>query len=101
MGREGALKRAVTYCREHDILREFLEKHGTEVMNMLITEWNWDEALAVRYNEGWEGGLEKGREEGLEEGREEIARNALAKGMSPEAVSEITGLDVETIKKLG
>jgi predicted transposase YdaD len=65
-------------------------------MNMLITEWNWDEALAVRYNEGWEGGLEKG----LEKGREEIARNALAKEMSPEAVSEITGLDIETIKKL-
>jgi hypothetical protein len=116
MDREGALKKAVTYCREHDILREFLEEHGTEVMNMLITEWNWDEALAVRYKEGWEGGLErglekgleeglekgleKGLEEGLEKGREEIARNALAKGMSPDAVSDITGLDIETIKNL-
>jgi plasmid maintenance system antidote protein VapI len=100
IGREEALKQAVVYCREHDILREFLENHGTEVMNMLITEWNWDEALAVRFNEGWEGGLEKGMEKGIEKGREEIARSALAKGMSPDAVSEIIGLDVETIKKL-
>jgi predicted transposase/invertase (TIGR01784 family) len=62
-------------------------------MNMLITEWNWDEALAVRYREG--------REEGKEEGKEEIARNALAEGMSPEAISRITGLDITTIKRLG
>jgi hypothetical protein len=53
-------------------------------MNMLTTEWNWDDALAVRFNEG----------------REEIARNALVKGISPDAVSEITGLDIEMIKKL-
>jgi predicted transposase/invertase (TIGR01784 family) len=85
-------------------------------MNMLLTEWNWDDALAVRYEEGLETGMEKGlekglergREEGLEkgreegrlEGREETARYALMKGMSPEDVSEITGLDLETVNKI-
>jgi transposase len=105
--RESAFKSAVAYCREHGILRSFLEQHASEVMNMLMTEWNWDDALAVRYNEGWEGGEAKGREEGREEGlerglkkgREEIAKAALAKGMAPEAVSEITGLGIETVKK--
>ena len=63
---------------------------------MLLTEWNWDDALAVRWEEGREWGLQQG----LEQGREEIARNALSKGMSPEAVGEITGLDSETIRKL-
>ena len=51
---------------------------------MLITEWNWDDALAVRF----------------EEGREEIARSALAEGASFEFVQKITGLDTETIKNL-
>jgi transposase len=88
LDRERAMKSAVVYCREHDILKEFLERNASEVMNMLITEWNWDDARDVWYKEG------------REEGREEIARNALAKGMSPDAVSEITGLDLETIKKL-
>jgi predicted transposase YdaD len=83
-----AMKQAVRYCRDHDILKEFLEKHGTEVMNMLTTEWNWDDALAVRY------------EEGKEEGKEEIARNALAEGASLEFVQKITGLDIETIRCL-
>jgi predicted transposase/invertase (TIGR01784 family) len=41
---------------------------------------------------------DEGLEEGLEKGREEIARNALAKGIPLETVSEITGLDIETIK---
>jgi len=55
---------------------------------MLMVEWNWDDALAVRY------------EEGLEKGREDIARNALAEGSSIEYVQKITGLDLETIKNL-
>jgi predicted transposase YdaD len=46
----------------------------------------------------------KGREEGIAEGREQamaaIARNLLAKGSTPEFVSDITGLDLETISEL-
>jgi predicted transposase/invertase (TIGR01784 family) len=93
---EEAMKKAVKYCEKHDILKEFLELHGGEVLNMLYTEWNMDDALAVRYEEG--------KEEGVEEGRVneklEIARNLLAKGSSPEFVRDITGLDIETIENL-
>jgi len=85
---EEAIKKAIKYCREHDILKEFLEKNATEVFNMLMTEWNLDEALAVRF------------EEGCETEREKIAMNALAEGASIEFVRKITGLDVEDIKKL-
>jgi predicted transposase YdaD len=111
---------AITWCIENNILRGFFETHGSEVVNMLMTEWKLEDALVVEREEGWEEGLEegleqgleKGRKEGLEEGlekglekglergREEIAKAALAKGMSPEAVGEITGLDPEKIKKL-
>jgi len=93
---EEAIRKAVIYCRDHDILKEFLEKNALEVMTMLLTEWNWDDALAVRYEEGMEDGLEKG----MEKGREETARNALAQGLSMEIVQKITGLDMETIKNL-
>jgi predicted transposase/invertase (TIGR01784 family) len=67
---------------------------------MLFTEWNWDDALAVRFEEGVEEGIEKGMEKGIEKGREEIARNALAKGLPPEIIGEITGLDIETIRHI-
>jgi predicted transposase YdaD len=55
---------------------------------MLFTEWNWDDALAVRF------------EEGREEGREEIARNALMEGIPTEIIQKITGLDIETIRHI-
>jgi hypothetical protein len=99
--RTEAMKRAVKYCRDHDILKEFLEKNATEVMNMLITEWNIEDAKKVWYEDGMEKGMEKGREEGREEGdargREEVARNALAQGASLEFIQKITGLDIQTI----
>jgi hypothetical protein len=56
---EEAIKKAVVYCRNHDILKEFLEQHATEVLNMLFGEWDMDTALAVRYEEGREEAAEK------------------------------------------
>jgi hypothetical protein len=90
--REAGVKAAVKYCIREGILKEFLVQHGSEVENMLFTEWNWEDALAVRFEEG--------KEEGREEGREEIARNALAKGLTPDILREITGLDIETIRNI-
>ena len=87
-----AMKLAVRYCREHDILKEFLETNATEVINMLLTEWKMEDALAVRYEEGWEGGRE--------ERDIEIVKNALAKGLSVDIISAITALDMESIKRL-
>ena len=55
---------------------------------MLLTDWNTEEAKEVWY------------EEGREEKAMEIARNALAKGLSLETIHDITGLDMETIRNI-
>jgi predicted transposase YdaD len=55
---------------------------------MLITEWNTEDAKVV-----W-------REEAQEEKAMEIARNALVEGLSIEVIHNITGLDIEAIKRL-
>ena len=53
---------------------------------------------------GRQEGQQMGREEGQQIGEEkkalEIARNALAKGISIEMIHDITGLDMETIQGL-
>ena len=98
--RNEAIKMAIEFCINHGILKEFLETHSSEVFNMLLTDWNWDDAKEVWQEEAYEDGFEEGREEGLEEGREAVARNALAKGLSIEFVHEITGLSLEMIEKL-
>jgi len=86
--RKEAIKKAVKYCQKHDILKEFLELHAAEVLSMLMTEWNWDDALAVRF------------EEGQEVAKEVIARNLLDEGMTPEFVQKMTGLSPEMINEL-
>jgi hypothetical protein len=98
--KEKALKTAIHYCMKHDILKLFLETHSSEVFNMLITEWNTEEAKQVWFEEGMELGIEKGMVEGREESRLDVARNALAAGAAPEFIQKITGLDLETIKSL-
>jgi predicted transposase/invertase (TIGR01784 family) len=59
---------------------------------MNIFEWNWEDAIAVAQKEA--------RQEGREAERLETARNALSEGLSLSTVQKITGLDLETIKKL-
>jgi flagellar biosynthesis/type III secretory pathway protein FliH len=67
-----AVKEAVKDCIRQNILKDFLEIHSKEVINMLMTEWNWDDALAVQREEGREEGLERGREEAAAEYAEQI-----------------------------
>jgi predicted transposase/invertase (TIGR01784 family) len=102
--REEAIKAAIKECINQDILKEFLETHGTEVTSMLYTEWNLEDALAVEREEGLEEGLEKGRQEGWEEGWEEgvqeIARNFKKLGIPVEQIAQGTGLSPEEITAL-
>jgi hypothetical protein len=86
--KEEAMTEAVRWCIGRNILKPFLETHGSEVVNMLISEWKLEDALVVE------------REEGREEGREETARNALAEGLPVEIIQKITGLDIETIRHI-
>ncbi|MCL2008357.1 MAG: hypothetical protein FWG77_09755 [Treponema sp.] len=66
---------------------------------MLMVEWNMDDALAVRYEEGVEDGLEKGIEIGVEKGIEigvEKGKQELQKYVL-ELIAQ--GLSSEEIKK--
>jgi len=74
-----ALKKAVQYCRKHDIMKEFLEKHAKEIMNMLTTEWNWDTAKEV-----WQ---EETREETRKEDRQYFLE-MLEQGLKVEEIRE-------------
>jgi len=93
---EKGVRSAINYCIKKNILKKFLEEHGSEVYNMLLTEWNQEEAIEVAREEGWEDGLE----EGLEKGKLIIAKNLLAEGSTPDFVHRITELPLEKIEEL-
>jgi len=46
-----AVEVAIKNCVERNILVYFLEKHASEVLNMLFTEWNLDDAIEVAREE--------------------------------------------------
>jgi len=78
---EKSIEEAVKYCQKHDILNEFLEIHASEVLNMILTEWNTEDAIAFAREEGREDGIEEGIEIGLVEGKakeREIWQNLVA-----------------------
>jgi len=95
---------ALQECKKAGYLAEFRENLSMEEMNMPANEWDMDTAFEVWKEEGMERGIEMGMEMGIErgrnEGKEETARNALAKGLPLERIREITGLDMEAIKRL-
>jgi hypothetical protein len=91
-----AMTAAVKWCIGHDILKQFLESNASEVINMLLGEWKYEDWVAVREREAQEEGWTRGLEKGLEK----TARNALAKGLSLDVISDITGLDTKTINGL-
>jgi hypothetical protein len=49
-----AVTAAVRYCVNNRILAEFFEEHGSEVVNMLLEEWDWDVAKEVWREEAME-----------------------------------------------
>ena len=89
---EAAFRKAIQYCIDHGILADFLQEHGSEVSNMLITEWNWDDYVDVQ--------REEGREEGREEKAEEAVKNLLEYGMTPEQITKALKLPIETVQHL-
>jgi len=66
MAKEESVKAAIKQCIEKNILRTFLETNSSEVMNMLITEWDLDEAIAVNREEAWAEGREEGEKKIIE-----------------------------------
>jgi hypothetical protein len=46
-----AVQKAIEYCKRNNILFDYLENNGSEVVNMLMQEWNWDTAFRVQREE--------------------------------------------------
>ena len=104
---EAALKDAIEYCVQHGILCEFLEKHGSEVRNMLYTEWNLEDACEVVREESLAKGLERGMKEGIEQGLTRGRREGIEKAvrvlkgvLPPEVIAERFELPLEDVLRI-
>ena len=102
------LKWAIQEAVHRNILRDYLERKGGEILSILMTEYDYATDMAVQKEEAYEDGLFAGREEGISIGLErgayqkalETARSLLAYGDAPEKVALCTGLPLELVQQL-
>lgn len=61
-----------------------------------------DERIRIQenYDMTMETAIDEAREEGLEQGRKQLIREMVSRGMTPDLVSEMTGLSIEEIETL-
>lgn len=64
-GVDDYMKSAITYCIQNHILEEYLSRKGSEVVNFLCTEYDYEMDIQVQKEEAYEQGLEKGLEQGI------------------------------------
>ena len=102
------LKWAIQEAVRRNILRDYLERKGGEVLSILMTEYDYATDMAVLKEEAYEDGLFVGREEGISIGLErgayekalETAKNLLSEELAPQMVARCTDLPLETVEQL-
>ena len=107
-GHKHPLKWAIQEAVRRNILRDYLERKGGEVLSILMTEYDYATDMAVLKEEAYEDGLFVGREEGISIGLErgayekalETARSMLSEGLAPQMVARCTDLPLETVLEL-
>ena len=95
-----AIRQAVIYCRENDIMQPFLTDNSSKVENMLLTDSNWDEAMEVAKEEAWKDGRAEGQAEGERKRSFDIAKKLRMRGDPLDEIANLTGLTVEQIQGL-
>ena len=112
VGHKHPLKWTIQEAVRRNILRDYLERKGGEVLSILMTEYDYATDMAVLKEEAYEDGLfvglATGREEGISIGLErgayqnklETAQNLLSEGLAPAMVARCTDLPLETVLEL-
>ena len=103
-------------CQEENVLTEFMEHYGAELIEMLFKELTREEDLEISrldgYDAGQKDGFSKGEKSGFTKGETagfakgaaqekcEIARNLVQLGLDLAQIHQATGLTAEEIEKL-
>jgi hypothetical protein len=88
------LKKAIEQCISQGILTDYLIERGSEVMNMLVSEYNYEMDIAVQRAESEARGLIRGRDnKGIQ-----VFLNCKNRGMSTEEAQAIADISDELVR---
>lgn len=94
-----ALDRAIDYCIDHDILSVFLRKYRSEVLGMLLEEFDMKKYERCLRREGFEEGEKSGIQKGIQQGQAMYLKKMLLSGMSEENIADILEISVEQVRE--
>ena len=66
-----AIKQAIIFCKNNNIMKNFLSLNESEVYDMISVEWDWNEAKKIWLEEGEEKGFLEGLAKGIARGKSE------------------------------
>ena len=94
-GSKSSIKDAINECIHNGILVDYLERRGSEVVNMLTAEYDYDMDIRVQREEAREEGREEEREK-MKKERLNLVRNIMLKlNKTSEEAMEILGFSEE------
>lgn len=103
MSLKRAIETAMDSCIEEGILKDVLIRQKTEVMHMLLTEFDEKKYKRSVYQDGYEDGVREGEISGFTKGAEhkmrELIRAKAAKGKAIPTIAAELETDVETVKR--
>ena len=99
-----AIEETIEYCLLHDVLKEFLLEHKSEVADMLRMEY--DEARTMNhlkedyYEEGVKDGKMRGEAIGAMKAKVSLICRNLSAGITAEQIAEFMGEDISFVRKI-
>ena len=111
-----AMVEIMEQCQEENVLTEFMEHYGTELIEMLFKELTREEALEISRLDGYDAGVKDGEKSGFTKGEQsgftkgeksgerkaalDIAKGMKRKNLDSSVITELTGLSLAEIEKL-
>lgn len=87
---ENPIKKAIDACIEKGILAEYLKRKGSEVRNMLVAEYSYEEDIEVKQEEA--------KLQGIEQEKADTIHRMLGMGISDlEVIAQATGISIEEV----
>ena len=99
-GDEDAYEHAIKECIRQGILADYLTKRGSEVVNMLVAEYDYEMDIEVQREEAFEEGERLGCDKGELLKLIELVIKKLRKGDTAEQTAELLEEPPEVIRKI-
>ena len=98
---DDAIIAAMRYCIIHDLMADYFKENESEVLDMVSTKWDWNEALRVAREDAAEMAREEGMEKGMEKGRWTTLAELVHKGiLTIKDAAQMAGMSEGKFRKL-